>query len=221
MGRTVVIDNTLCFIISNEDDEIFVLPRERYEPRLTQVLPSISTLTTLGVTIPDERGLEYLSLSPWGEYSLKGYQKYQSLEESARQILISEVARLEKVYRKTSTQFINANTLWIVPERVRKTEFFNPTRFGARQLLNFLEAFTWVSRSFTVECHSVGEDRDFDFKLYEEPALSIFGKTGKLIHHFRWSEFQYLEIIDLVKFSVHTIDGAWGAAMGRRGFIKR
>ena len=87
--------------------------------------------------------------------------------------------------------------------------------------MNFLKAFAWVSKKYTVECFPVGEARDFDFKIYEKSSLSILGKLENLHHHFRWSEFEFLEVNDMVEFSIKTVDGYWGAAMGRSGWRRR
>jgi hypothetical protein len=221
MGSTVIVDNTLIYLVANENDELFVLPRDKYEPELRTQLPKLSRLKTSVVSIPDELGLEYLELTPWGGYPLKDQKKYQTLEESARNILVGGVKNIPNIYRKAKEEFANAEALWIDPKYVINTDYFNPARFGAQQLINFLEAFAWVSKNTSVECISVGDDRDFDFKVYEKSAFSIFGKHGDLLHHFRWSEFEFVEVTNLVNFSIKTIDGSWGAAMGRKGFRKK
>jgi hypothetical protein len=221
MGSTVVIDNTLCYLVNNSDDEIFMFPRFKFEPSLRTKLPTLSSYSSHGVTIPDEYGLNYLGLTPWGGHSLKGRDKYINLEEAARKIIVNNLSSIEDSYRITKDNFETADALWVDPKRVRSTASFNPVSFGAQQLLNLLEGFAWVSKTFTIECFSVGNDRDYDFKIYEKSSLSMFGKLGKLLHHFRWSEFRFLEVTEFVDFSVNTVDGPWGASMGRGGFRKR
>jgi hypothetical protein len=221
MGSKVVIDNTLCYLVNNSDDEIFIFPRCKFEPGLRTKLTSLSSLSIHGVKIPDEHALNYLGLTPWGGQSLNGCEKYRNLEEAARKIIINNLSSIEDSYKITKDNFEKADALWVDPKRVRSTASFNPVSFGAQQLLNLFEGFAWVSKTFTIECFSVGNDRDYDFNIYEKSSLSMFGKPGKLIHHFRWSEFIFLEVTEFADFTVNTVDGPWGAAMGRGGFRKR
>jgi len=218
MGNTVVTDPTICYLISNNDDEIFLTPRRLFEPKLRELKPHL-TLLPYGAT--DDRALEYLSMTPWGGYLEKRVDKYISIEEKVRLLIVQMIKGMPRDVTITKSDFENADSLWFLPENIVASKEFSRRRFGARQLINLLEAFCWVSKAYSCECLEIGDGRDFEFQIMEKSALSFFGQKGNIVFIFRWSEFNSILIENLIRFNLNTIDGNWGASMGRNGFPKR
>ena len=212
MGKVVVANDAFVFLVASDADEIFVLPKETFEPDLSKQMNELCAINFRGIAVPDGQCLEYFHAAPWDSQPIKVNDKYSSIEETLRRLIISRLQLVKRVNRKIKSD------LERIGDRGTHT---NSARTGARQLICLLEAFSWVSKKYYAECHEIGNNRDFDFKIYEKSAISFLGKSGELVHQFRWSEFLHLEVIDAIKFEIFTIDGSWGAAMGRSGFPKR
>ena len=88
MGLTVVVDNTLCYLISNKDDEVFVLPRKIMEPELRTLRPQINHL---GYALPDDEASHYLSATPWGGYIKTRKPSFKTCEEQVRLLFIKKI----------------------------------------------------------------------------------------------------------------------------------
>jgi hypothetical protein len=217
MGNTVVADASICYLVSNHDDEIFIIPRQYLEPKLRDLLPQ---LTTLPYGATDDRALEYLSMTPWGGYLKKRVEKYISIEEKVRVLMVQTIGGLPKTITLPKSQIEKADELWFPLENIKISKDFNYQKFGAKQLINFLEAFCWVSKAYSCECLEIGNGRDFEFQIYEKSSLSFLGTKGKVVLLFRWSEFNYISIENLTRFTINTLDKNWGASMGNRGFPK-
>ncbi len=218
MGNTVVTDASICYLISNNDDEIFLTPRLLFEPKLRELKPQLSLLP-YGAT--DDRALEYLSMSPWGGYLAKKVEKYIPIEEKVRLLIVQTIKGTPREVTITKAEFEHADSLWVDPKKFVASEDFSSRRFGARQLINLLEGFCWVSKAYSCECLEIGDGRDFEFQIMEKSTLSFLGTKGKIIFSFRWSEFNFILIENLIRFTLNTFDGNWGASMGRNGFPKR
>ena len=216
MGFTVVVDNTLCYLIANKDDAVFAFPRKIMEPELRALRPQIKHL---GFTLTDEEACSYLSATPWGGY-LKGTKpSFKICEEHVRSLIVKKIDQincLSATYQKN--EFEKALSLWSEPSQVTTPDYFNFTRYGAKQLVNFLEAFCWVSKKIEVDCIEVGDGKDYDFQILEKASFSFLGRKGSPLFVFRWSEFKSIQIKDYSKFSIDTTHGSWGAALGRNGF---
>lgn len=216
MGLTVVVDNTLCYLISNKDDEVFAFPRKIMEPELRALRPQINHL---GFTLPDEEASHYLSSTPWGGYLKTKKPSFKTCEEQVRLLIVKKINQvncLSAIYLKTD--FEKADSLWSDPSNVTTPDYFNFTHYGAKQLVNFLEAFCWVSKTFEVDCVEVGGGKDYDFQILEKASFSFLGRKGNPLFIFRWSEFKSMQIKDYTKFNIETTHGSWGATMGRKGF---
>lgn len=217
MGNTVVTDASICYLISNHDDQIFLAPRRLFEPKLRELKPQL-TLLPYGAT--DDKALEYLSMTPWGGHLEKRVEKYISIEEKVRLLIVQKIKVMPRDVTITRAEFEKADSLWFPPENTVDSESFSSRRFGARQLINLLEAFCWVSKAFSCECLEIGDGRDFEFLILEKSNLSFLGARGKVIFLFRWSELEFVSIENTIRFTLNTAHGNWGASMGRGGFPK-
>ncbi len=215
MGKTVVADETFSYLISNQDDEIFVFPRKGIDPDFSHVCRSVfDRIYPNGGPV-----VEYLGKPPWRDGLRSGNSQQIHAEDALLKIMKDSINRSKQKYTASRHDLENSDSLWHGKNKIISTEYFNPKRHGALQILNFLEAFCWVSKLFQLECYELN-DNNYDFRLYRKSGLSFLGKKGDLIFTFRWDEFIKIEITNLISFTVFTKQSNWGASMGRRGFAK-
>ena len=207
MGNTVVLDQTLCYLISNNDDEIFIFPRVILDPELT-------THCRLKNTFENSR---YIESNPWNKI-LNYETKTQIFEQEVRKIFIESKKPAEiEIYK---AEFIKYKSLWYNNE-ITIRDPSKLTHDGVMQLFSLLSAFCWVSKAFQFECieHGPGYNKQYDFRIYEKSLFSFAGAKGKLLFSFQWDSFCHILIKNLNTFSISTNNKySWGACMGLNGF---
>jgi hypothetical protein len=125
MGLTVVVDNTLCYLISNKDDEVFAFPRKIMEPELRALRPQINHL---GFALQDEEACHYISSAPWGGYLKTKKPSFKTCEEQVRLLIVKKINQvncLSAIYLKTD--FEKADSLWSDPSNVTTPDSRLPT----------------------------------------------------------------------------------------------
>jgi hypothetical protein len=135
MGKTVVLDEVLCYLISHNDDEVFIFPRSILDPKLTELCCLKNS----------NENIKYLTSSPW----MKNIHNFNSatskFEEEVKHIILKS-PRLTKVKIKKE-EFLVGKSLWSRNEISRNEPGFE--RYEAVQrLFTLLSVFCWVSKSF-------------------------------------------------------------------------
>jgi hypothetical protein len=205
MGKAVVVDRTLTYLIGNNDDEIFIMPTEAIETELDRIKPTVG-----GFNIPNNSAYEYISRGPWDEYFSQGSKENIEYESKVFDLVKSKIknySSINQIYKKSDFE--------------KKIDSYQPvSRVGSKELIRFLTAFSWVSKNFSIECFEIGDDVDYDFRLLKKSAFTLFGKKEPVLI-FRWSEFVELSIEGLRSFNIKTKNDLYRASMGLDGFLTR
>jgi hypothetical protein len=204
MSQTIVLDQTICYLIGNKDDEIFIFPRRLLEPSLTQVCRKNHSL------------YKYFTSQPWIEKQLPS----SGLTENAEELIInifkksfySSEIKIEK------KEFYQYNSFWDSHPLVKENDFIVEKR-AAMQIYSFLLAFGWISKAYSIECTQYGDNK-YDFRVFKKSSLSFLGKKGDLVFMFQWDDFLSIKV-DRNRFTIFTKSqkNGWGAGMGISGFV--
>ena len=224
MGKVVTLDNTICYLTSISGDEILAFPRLRLEPELRGFQPRLQLVGRPAqpqeeLVVPDNQADNYLRLSRWDKevFDRGGIPKY---EESIRQLMNRKMTeKFSRVFVAKKLDLERASPLWLKPDATLVEDHnFDYRRFGARQVVNFLNSFCWISKQFEVECLVIGDSLDYQFTLRERKRFTILGRSGgDVVLSFRWSEFQSLTIKLWRHFELSTTVGGYQAWLKKTG----
>lgn len=197
MGKIVVINSPICYLVGVDGRNIYAIPRGVVETELKRTNYDTHPV----YPIQDQNIFNYFNIGPWSEY-FNISSNYSEKEEVLRKIIINKM-------------FVDAAF------EISKREFENSIvnkGLSVGKLVNFLEAYEWVSKIVTVECYEVGNEYDYNFNIYQRSALNFMGKKGDLSFTFRWSELNCLRILNYSGFEIDTKSGLYSGWLNKGGF---
>ena len=197
MGRIVVINSPICYLIGVDGKNIFAIPRGNVEPEVKNSKYNYY----INSPIEDTNVYNYFNIGPWSHY-YKVSSIFDEKEELLRKIIIIKLPN-NAIFEISKNEFENS---------------IQPKALAVAKLVNLLEAYAWVSNIVTIECHDLGNDYDYNFNIYEKSTFSFIGTKGKLLFTFRWNELNCLRILNYSGFEIDTRGGRYRGWLNKGGY---